>query len=52
MMLEAWGLTESAFKALPRDEQVEMQMYWRWKHEMEQQLRQQAEMERRGGVSG
>lgn len=49
-MLLAWGLTDSAYRALPRDEQVEMAMFWRWKHEMERQLREQAEMERRGGV--
>jgi hypothetical protein len=48
-MLLAWGKTESEFKALPRDEQIEMTMFWRWKHEMQQQLRDQAEMERRAG---
>jgi len=51
-MLLAFGLTDSAFKALPRSEREEMWAWWQWRHEMKHQLEEKQRMEQgRGGVS-
>jgi hypothetical protein len=47
-MLLAFKLTDSQFKALPRDEQTEMRMFWQWRNERTRQMQEEAEMKRRG----
>lgn len=46
----AWGLTETAYKRLPRHEQQEMWQFWQWRHELRRRLEELERMKQGGGV--